>query len=176
MAKLCVYSIGHSTHELGEFVALLRENSIERIADVRTVPRSRKYPQFNTGSLAESLPQEDIDYVHLPKLGGWRKADPDSRNGGWRHKSFRGYADYAMTADFAEGIDELIALAEERPTAMMCSEALWWRCHRRLVSDQLLVRGGTVLHVGSDGRTTPHELTDFAELGDDGRITYPAPD
>ena len=113
-------------------------------------------------------------YVHLARLGGWRHADRSSRNGAWRNLSFRGYADYAVTEEFADGVAELRRLAAARRTAMMCSEALWWRCHRRLVADRLVVAGDTVRHIGSDGRVSAHELTHFAVVGHDGRITYPA--
>lgn len=168
-----IFTIGHSTHSFDEFVSLLEKNSVETVADIRTVPRSRKFPHFGTERLASTLPGVGIAYHHLVRLGGWRKPEPDSVNPGWRHKSFRGYADYTLTPEFRQGLEELVALADRGPTAMMCSEALWWRCHRRLVSDQIVGRGGEVLHIGSDGRTSIHEMTEFAVIAEDGTITYP---
>ena len=171
---ISIWSIGHSTHSLDEFVALLHAHQIARIADIRTVPKSRRNPQFHTDSLRESLPATGIAYRHHPWLGGWRKSEQDSANGAWRNKSFRGYADYAMTPEFAHGIAELRELAGDERTAMMCSEALWWRCHRRIVADRLVADGDTVFHIGSDGRVTAHQLTPFAAVSPSGVITYPA--
>ena len=170
---MLVWTIGHSTHAEEAFIALLRAHDIEQLADVRTVPRSRRHPHFGTEHLAQSLPAAGIGYEHLPRLGGWRAAQPDSPNGGWRNVSFRGYADHAMGAEFAAGLASLRELAATRRTAMMCSEALWWRCHRRLIADRLVVGGDTVCHIGSDGRVSEHELTAFAVLGPDRQITYP---
>jgi uncharacterized protein (DUF488 family) len=169
-----VWTVGHSTHSIDAFVALLVEHEIAHVADIRTVPRSRRQPHFDTDTLAVSLPERGMAYVHLARLGGWRRTGEDSPNGGWRNVSFRGYADYAMGAEFADGLAQLRRLAAAGRTAMMCSEALWWRCHRRLVADHLVVAGDTVCHIGSDGRASAHELTPFAAVGDDGRITYPA--
>ena len=173
-STLTVWTIGHSTHSLDELVDLLKSHDITGLADIRTVPKSRRHPHFHTDSLAESLPGQGISYRHLPELGGWRKAREDSPNDAWRNDSFRGYADYAMTSGFAAGLAELRELAATEPTAMMCSEALWWRCHRRLVADRLLAGGDTVCHIGSDGRAAEHELTDFARIDSSGQITYPA--
>lgn len=170
---ISIWSIGHSTHPLAEFIALLKAHQITRIADIRTVPKSRRNPQFGTEALAESLPERGIAYRHHPGLGGWRKAAKDSPNGAWRNESFRGYADYAMTPEFIEAVGELRELAARERTAMMCSEALWWRCHRRIVADRLVTGGDTVCHIGSDGRAAPHELTSFAAVSADGVITYP---
>jgi uncharacterized protein (DUF488 family) len=167
-----VWSIGHSTHAFDAFVELLRANGIERVADIRTVPKSRRHPHFHTDSLARELPAHGIAYEHLAALGGWRHAASDSPNGGWRNASFRGYADYAMTPEFAAGLGALRALAAQAPTAMMCSEALWWRCHRRLVADRLVLGGDEVCHIGSDGRAAHHELSSFAAVVD-GRLIYP---
>jgi uncharacterized protein (DUF488 family) len=169
-----VWTVGHSTHSLDAFVALLGEHEITQVADIRTVPRSRRHPHFDTGALAVSLAERGVAYVHLARLGGWRHPGSDSRNGAWRNVSFRGYADFAMGEEFAHGLVELRRLAVARRTAMMCSEALWWRCHRRLVADRLVVAGATVRHIGSDGRVSAHELTCFAVVGHDGLITYPA--
>ncbi len=169
-----IWSIGHSTHTLDAFVALLERNGVEQVADIRSVPGSRRHPQFGTAALAATLPERGIAYAHLPLLGGWKRADAGSPNDGWRNRSFRAYADYAATPAFAEGLAQLRELATARPTAMMCSEALWWRCHRRLVADRLRVAGDRVRHIGSDGRSAEHELTRFAVVGEDGEITYPA--
>lgn len=171
-----VWSVGHSTHAEEAFVALLLAHEIEQVADVRTVPRSRRHPQFHSDHLARSLPAGGIAYEHLPRLGGWRSAQPDSPNSGWRNTSFRGYADHAMGDEFAAGLACLRELAAARRTAMMCSEALWWRCHRRLIADRLVAGGDTVCHIGSDARTSEHRLTSFAVLGADRQITYPAPE
>jgi uncharacterized protein (DUF488 family) len=168
-----IWTVGHSTHSFDAFLALLAAHEIALLADIRTVPRSTRHPHFHTDALARSLPDHGIAYVHLPRLGGWRRAAPDSPNDGWRNESFRGYADYAMTDEFAAGLAQLRDLARARPTAMMCSEALWWRCHRRLVADQLVIGGDTVCHISSDGRASPHQLTPFATVADDGRLTYP---
>jgi uncharacterized protein (DUF488 family) len=169
-----VWTVGHSTHSLAALVALLRKYAIGALADIRTVPRSRRHPQFDTTRLAQALPIEDIAYVHLPRLGGWRRPAPDSPNDAWHNRSFQGYADYSMTREFATGLTQLRNLAMEQPTAMMCSEALWWRCHRRLVADHLVVAGDSVCHISSDGRAARHELTPFAVVRRDGQITYPA--
>lgn len=170
-----VWSIGHSTHSAEAFGALLRGHGVVGVADIRTVPRSRRLPQYQAEAMAAWLPaQAGVAYAHLRRLGGWRRPRPDSPNDGWRNRSFRGYADYALGDEFAAGLEELTAMAACRATAMMCSEALWWRCHRRLVADRLLVAGWEVLHIGSDGRVGEHALTAFGVVGDDGRVRYPA--
>lgn len=169
-----VWTVGHSTHALDAFVALLAAQGIEQVADIRTVPRSRRHPQFHADALAQDLPVHGLGYVHLARLGGWRRTDPGSPNGAWRNRSFRGYADYALGEEFAQGIAELRRLAAARPTAIMCAEALWWRCHRRLVADRLVVGGDEVLHLGARGHASAHTLTPFAVVGAGGRITYPA--
>lgn len=171
---MVVWTIGHSTHGDETFAALLLSHDIEQVADVRTVPRSRRHPHFHSDVLARSLPAHGVGYEHLPRLGGWRSAQPDSPNGAWRNVSFRGYADYAMSDEFAAGLAQLRELAATRRTAMMCSEALWWRCHRRLIADRLVVGGDRACHIGSDGRASAHELTSFAVVGADRQITYPA--
>lgn len=168
-----VWSVGHSTHSLAAFSALLAGQGIERVVDIRTVPKSRRNPQFHTESLTSRLPEAGIAYAHLEALGGWRKTIPGSPNGGWRNRSFRGYADYAMSPEFASGLVCLQTLAAAGPTAMMCSEALWWRCHRRLVADRLVLGGGRVWHIGSDGRTSRHQLTSFARVVGD-HLEYPS--
>jgi uncharacterized protein (DUF488 family) len=167
------WSVGHSTHSLDGFVALLAANGIEAVADIRTVPKSRRYPHFHIEELMRALPERGVLYRHLPRLGGWRRASEDSPNGAWRNLSFRGFADYALTEDFAAGLAELRELASVGRAAMMCSEALWWRCHRRLVADRLVVAGDVVWHIGSDGRASAHRLSAFASVSRDGRVTYP---
>ncbi|WP_028057173.1 DUF488 domain-containing protein [Candidatus Solirubrobacter pratensis] len=167
------FTIGHSTHPLETFAALLAEHRVERVADVRRTPRSSRHPHFNLETLAGELAQRAIDYRHLPALGGRRRASPGSPNGGWEHPAFRGYADYALTDEFAAGLAELCALAEERPTAAMCAEAPWWRCHRRLIADRLTALGWTVCHIASDGGLAEHELPPFAVVTADGTVTYP---
>jgi uncharacterized protein (DUF488 family) len=170
------WTIGHSTHSLDGFVALLSAHDIELVADVRTVPKSIRHPHFHTTALAQTLPRRAVRYRHLPRLGGWRRAGTDSPNTAWRNLSFRGYADYALTDDFAMGLEELRELAAHSRTAMMCSEALWWRCHRRLIADHLVAAGGAVFHIESNGRVSRHELTAFAHVTDEGAVTYPADD
>jgi uncharacterized protein (DUF488 family) len=169
-----VWTVGHSTYSLDAFVGLLAEHGIQQVADIRTAPRSRRHPQFDAGALAVSLPERGVAYVHLARLGGWRDAKPDSPNGAWRNRSFRGYADYAMGEEFADGLAQLLRLAAARRTAVMCSEALWWRCHRRLVADRLVVAGATVCHIGAAGRAAAHRLPSFATVESDGRIIYAA--
>ena len=166
------FTVGHSTHPLEDFLALLDQHGVECLADVRRFPRSGRHPQFNLESLADELPRREIDYRHLEALGGRRSARPDSTNGGWDHPAFRGYADHALTDGFARGLAELIGLARDRPTAVMCAEAPWWRCHRRLVADRLTALGWTVCHIAADGSLAEHELPAFAVV-EDGRITYP---
>ena len=169
------FTIGHSTHPLDTFAALLAEHGVERVADVRQTPRSGRHPHFNLEPLAEELSRRGVDYRHLPALGGRRRARPDSPNGGWEHPAFRGYADYALTAEFAAGLAELGVLAEERPTAVMCAEALWWRCHRRLIADRLTALGWSVCHIEPDGGLAEHELPAFAIVTAGGAVTYPPP-
>jgi uncharacterized protein (DUF488 family) len=169
-----VWTVGHSTQPFDAFVALLAACDIAQVADIRAVPRSRRQPQFDTDALARSLPERGVAYAHLPRLGGWRQRNADSPNDAWRNLSFRGYADYAMGEEFADGLAQLRGLAAEQRTAMMCSEALWWRCHRRLIADRLLVAGDTVCHISSRGRVSEHQLTPFASVEPDGLITYAA--
>ena len=168
-----LFTVGHSTHSLDRLCGLLAAHDVTRVADVRRVPRSARHPQFGGESLAAELPARGIDYRHLPALGGWRRPLPDSPNGGWENDAFRGYADYALSAEFAAALDELSALARELPTAVMCAEGQWWRCHRRLIADRLLVAGWTVCHIGPDGVLTEHELPPFAQPQADGTVRYP---
>lgn len=175
MTTIDVWTVGHSTHSADAFAALLAAHEIEQVADVRTVPKSRRHPHFHTEALARDLAARGVAYAHLPRLGGWRPARSDSPNGAWRNTSFRGYADYAMSEEFAVGLAQLRELAAARRTAMMCSEALWWRCHRRLIADRLQVAGDCVCHISSNARASAHQLTSFAVIGPDLQITYPAP-
>jgi uncharacterized protein (DUF488 family) len=145
---------------------------VVQVADVRTHPGSRHLPWFNCQALARQLPVHGIAYVHLPQLGGRRRPAADSSNAGWRVEGFRGYADHMASAEFETGIAALQTLADDRATAMMCAEGLWWRCHRRLISDAVTARGWLVVHIGPDGSTAEHELTPFAVV-QAGRITYP---
>lgn len=172
MASPRLFSIGHSTHELAELIRLLRLHGVQQVIDVRRYPASRRLPWFEGEALARELSPEELTYRHLPALGGRRRPSRDSANAGWRVEGFRGYADHMAGAEFAAGLEALEQLAHELVTAMMCAEGLWWRCHRRLISDALTVRGWEVIHIGPDGRTAAHELTPFAVL-DEGALTYP---
>ncbi|HEY1242441.1 MAG TPA: DUF488 domain-containing protein [Bryobacteraceae bacterium] len=167
-----VFTIGHSTHPLPDFLSLLQAHSIDLLADIRTVPKSRYNPQFNTGALPQPLAEAGIQYVHIPGLGGLRHPRPDSPNSGWRNLSFRGYADYMQTPEFAKSLDELLRLAADHRVAIMCAEAVPWRCHRSLVSDALTVRGVQVLHIMTPQKADPHKLTSFARVHGD-HILYP---
>jgi uncharacterized protein (DUF488 family) len=144
---------------------------VEQVADVRAHPGSKRLPWFNLEALSRELPAHDLLYAHLPQLGGRRRPSADSPNRGWRDFGFRGYADHMACAEFAAGIEALEALARRRPTAMMCAEGLWWRCHRRLISDAVTVSGWEVVHIAPDGGVTTHEITPFAAL-DAERLTY----
>jgi len=169
-----VCTIGHSNRPIGTFVELLSANEIVRVLDVRTVPRSRHNPQFNRGTLAASLGALTIGYTHLPGLGGLRHARADSLNTGWNNLSFRGYADYMQSPEFAENVQEVAELAGSERCALMCAEAVPWRCHRSLIGDALLVRGVGVEDVIGPGKRKPHTLTTFAHV-DGMQITYPSP-
>ncbi|HET7921221.1 MAG TPA: DUF488 domain-containing protein [Gammaproteobacteria bacterium] len=157
-----LYSIGHSTRTLDELVALLREHDVTLLADVRTVPRSRHNPQFNLETLPAALATHGIGYAHLPALGGLRHARKDSINQGWRNASFRGYADYMQTPEFEAALGGLIRLAARQMVAVMCAEAVPWRCHRSLIADALAVRGAEVCHIMGPGKYQKHKLTPFA--------------
>lgn len=169
-----VYTVGHSTRPLGELIALLRAHGVARLVDVRTIPRSRRHPQFNREVLPEPLGAASIEYTHLAGLGGLRKPRADSINTAWRNAGFRGYADYMQTAEFAASLDRLLAVARGAPTTIMCAEAVPWRCHRSLIADALTVRGVDVRHIMSVGLAEPHALTAFARV-EGLRITYPGP-
>jgi len=167
-----LHTLGHSTRSFNALLALLRENGVARLLDVRTVPRSRHNPQFNTEVLAASLAQAGLGYTHRRDLGGLRKPLKDSPNQGWKNASFRGYADYMQTQEFAGALQELLIEAEQEPVAIMCAEALPWRCHRSLISDALTVRGVQVRHIMGPGKQQAHVLTRFAQV-DGLRIVYP---
>src|SRR6266851_4309199 len=167
-----IWNIGHSTRKIDIFLWLLEENQIKLIADVRMFPGSKRYPQFGREALAKSLSERRIRYEHFPELGGRRKAKPDSKNTAWRNESFRGYADYMETEEFRNGITRLVDLAQESgPTAIMCAEAVWWRCHRSLISDYLKVRGVAVIHILDEKKTEPHPFTSAATIVN-GELSY----
>ena len=167
-----VFTVGHSTLPIERFIALLQAYGIECLPDIRTVPRSRHNPQFNGEALAAALAAEDIGYAVLPGLGGLRHPRKDSPNAGWRNKGFRGYADYMQTDAFRDALDELIRMSRERRVAIMCAEAVPWRCHRSLVADALVVRGVPAIEILSATSHRPHALTPFAHVQGAG-ITYP---
>jgi uncharacterized protein (DUF488 family) len=171
MMNLEVWTIGHSTRSAEEFVALLREHRIEVLADVRLLPGSRRHPHFNAEQLAAFLAQHGIDYMHFAELGGRRKPRKDSPNVAWRHEAFRGYADYMMTVPFAEAVERLSSLAKSRRVAIMCAEALWWQCHRALISDYLKVRGANVWHILAPGKVEEHPYTSAARIVS-GQLSY----
>jgi uncharacterized protein (DUF488 family) len=168
-----VFTVGHSTHPLEEFVLILQAHGIDRIVDVRTIPKSRHNPQFGERELRESLPSAGIDYRRIDALGGLRHARKDSANAAWKNLSFRGYADYMQTPAFADGIEQLLELRAGATIAVMCAEAVPWRCHRSLIGDALLVRGVAVEDILSATSARPHALTRFAVV-DGLRVTYPA--
>ena len=169
--QLSVWTVGHSTLAIEDFIHLLERCEIKALADVRSFPGSRRYPQFNKDHLQSSLAANRIEYVHLPELGGRRRARPDSINMSWRNESFRGYADYMETAGFELGISKLLDLAAQRRTAIMCAESLWWRCHRSLISDYLKVKGIEVVHIIARGKSEPHPYTSAARIVD-GELSY----
>jgi uncharacterized protein (DUF488 family) len=171
---MTIYTIGHSTRELDDFVKILQHYKIELLADVRSVPKSRHTPQFNKDNLVKVLPENSIEYTHLEKLGGLRHTTKDSINLGWHNESFRGYADYMQTDEFMEGIEDLLKMAENKTTAIMCAEAVPWRCHRSLIGDALLIRNVKVVDIFEEHKCQDEVLTDFA-LVRDHNITYPIP-
>jgi uncharacterized protein (DUF488 family) len=171
-APIPVHTVGHSTHPIEHFIGILAGHGVRRLVDVRTIPRSRRNPQFNRENLPASLQTAGIDYHHLPGLGGLRHPRKDSINIGWRNASFRGYADYMQTPEFAENLSRLIELASEMPTAIMCAEAVPWRCHRSLIADALTARGIPVLEILSATKSQPHAMTSFAHV-EGHQVTYP---
>jgi uncharacterized protein (DUF488 family) len=170
---LTVWTVGHSTRSAGEFIELLQARRIEAVADVRRFPASRRHPHFSREQLEPALAAHDVDYLGLPALGGRRPPKPDSVNTGWRVAAFRGYADYMETPEFAEAFARLLEVAHARRIAIMCAEALWWQCHRRLIADALLALGHEVLHIQSRADASPHKLIPPATMRD-GKLSYAA--
>ena len=170
-----VYTVGHSTRTLDELVAVVEQAGVRELIDVRLLPRSRRHPHLAGEALARSLPARGIAYAHEPRLGGFRRPRAGSPNSGWEHPAFRGYADHMASPEFLAGLARLQQLARERTACVMCAEAQWWRCHRRLIADALLVRGWRVLHLGLASTPLVHELTPFAVVGPAHALTYPAP-
>ena len=167
-----IFTLGHSTLPIERFIELLQTYGIQRLVDIRTIPRSRYNPQFNETALTECLTARNLEYVHIRELGGLRHARRDSPNAGWRNGSFRGYADYMQTAEFQTAVEKLIRMSRERRVAIMCAEAVPWRCHRSLVADALNVRGIPVVEILPDSSCRMHKLTPFAQV-EGVRITYP---
>jgi len=162
---LKIWTIGHSTRTIEVFILLLQEHGIRLLADVRSLPGSKRHPQFNKEALEDSLGKTGIRYEHFPELGGRRKAKPESKNTAWRNASFRGYADYMETAEFGKGVERLLELAADAgPTAIMCAEAVWWRCHRALISDYLKAGQIEVMHILDTNKTQPHPYTSAARV------------
>ncbi|MBZ0110779.1 MAG: DUF488 domain-containing protein [Candidatus Scalindua rubra] len=174
MKKPVIFTIGHSTHPIGEFVELLQAHGVKAVVDVRTIPKSRHNPQFNSETLKESLQRAHIRYKHIQKLGGLRHTTKDSLNLGWRNASFRGFADYMATPEFSEGLEALIKIASLRETTIMCAEAVPWRCHRSLIADALMKRGWAVKDIMSRTSATKHRLTPFLKVRK-GQLIYPEP-
>jgi uncharacterized protein (DUF488 family) len=168
-----IFTVGHSVHSLDRLTELLRAHAVGQVADVRRWPRSRRHPHYDDDALAVELAPRGIAYAHLPELGGHRDPVAGSPNDGWELDAFRGYADHVLTGEFGRGLIRLEALGAARPTAVMCAEAAWQKCHRRLLSDALVVRGWEVLHIGPEAKLTAHALTEFAVVAD-GLPRYPA--
>lgn len=178
MTPLPFYTIGHSDRTINAFIALLRENGVGHVADVRKLPMSRANPQFDGARLAGALAEAGLSYGHIAALGGLRgrsKTVPSDVDGLWQNRSFHNYADYAQSEAFRAGLDRLLADGRARACAIMCAEAVWWRCHRRIVADHLIVRGFAVFHIMGPGRVEPARLTPGAQPQPDGGVTYPAP-
>jgi uncharacterized protein (DUF488 family) len=172
------FTIGHSTRPIGDFVGLLRGSAVQAVVDVRTVPRSRTNPQYNRETLPDALAEHGLRYVHIGALGGLRGRKPEiapATNGFWRVQSFHNYADYALTEPFRTGLAELRALGHERRCAVMCAEAVWWRCHRRIIADYLIAAGEKVFHILGADHVDPAHMTEAARPGGHGALVYPAP-
>lgn len=167
-----VYTFGHSTQSLEHFIETLKKYSITRVFDVRTVPRSRHNPQFNKETLPQALEKAGIKYYHAVDLGGLRRPAKESFNLGWENESFRAYADYMQTKDFEKGLNELLENFKKETVVLLCAEGLWWRCHRRMIADVLILKGYEVIHILPNGKMAKHELTPFLEKKN-GKITYP---
>jgi uncharacterized protein (DUF488 family) len=174
MGRAFVFTIGHSTRAIDDFIHLLKSHGVQRVIDVRTLPRSRFNPHFDMTRLPVHLRKAHIHYTHLPGLGGLRRPHRDSQNLGWRNTSFRGYADHMQTEAFKHSLERCLQLAGTERVALMCAEAVPWRCHRSLIADALVARGVDALEIASDSRVRPHTLTPFAHV-DGTRVTYPAP-
>ena len=175
MTSNVLFTIGHSTHPIEEFLALLTAHGVRHLVDVRSIPKSRHCPQFNTDALESSLLDAGIRYTHLKALGGRRHSHKDSINTGWRNTSFRGYADYVATPQFSEGLEALIQIARDENTAVMCAEAVPWRCHRSLIADAMILKGWEVRDILTTAPPAEHHLTPFLRVVN-GVHTYPAPD
>ncbi len=171
-AEPAILTVGHSTRQIDEFLALLRAHGVRTLVDIRTIPRSLRNPQYAANALEPALAKDGIRYVHVPTLGGLRPPLRDSPNGAWRNRSFRGYADHMQTEAFAQGLERVLALARDGRVALMCAEAVPWRCHRSLVADALAVRGIPVAHVVGPGPARPHRLSSLARV-EEGTLTYP---
>ena len=167
-----IFTIGHSTRSAEDFLELLRAHDIRQLADIRTFPRSRRHPQFSRDALEALLQGNGITYRHFADLGGRRKPRPDSTNTAWREEGFRGYADYMETPAFEQAVDSLVRFSRDERTTVMCAESVWWQCHRRLLSDALLVRGVPVWHILSRSAPKPHELSEFARIRG-ASVSYP---
>jgi uncharacterized protein (DUF488 family) len=166
-----IWTVGHSTRSAEEFLQVLAAHDIRNLVDVRSFPSSRRYPQFNQEELRDALGKVGVDYHHIPSLGGRRKSVPNSKNTAWRNESFRAYADHMESVEFKSGIAHLLTLARERRSAVMCAEAVWWRCHRGLISDYLKDHGVEVLHIISASKTEPHPYTAAARIIE-GKLSY----
>jgi uncharacterized protein (DUF488 family) len=177
MARRTIFTIGHSTRPWREFVDLLKQWEVQQLIDVRTMPRSRAFPRFSKEKMGPALGKAGIDYLHLASLGGLRHPKKDSKNAGWRNASFRGFADYMQTPDFEAGLAELRKVGSKRRVCIMCAEAVWWRCHRRMIADALVARGVPVRHIMTMSSAKEHEVTPFAVVKRRGRkpplITFP---
>ncbi|HWX18842.1 MAG TPA: DUF488 domain-containing protein [Candidatus Binatia bacterium] len=173
LAPTEIWTIGHSTRTADDFISLLNSHDIRLLVDVRRFPGSRRHPQFGQHALAESLARAQIEYLHLPELGGRRPAQPNSPNTAWRNEAFRGYADYMMSEAFATAVERLLTLAQHQRTGIMCAEALWWQCHRGLIADYLKARGHRVLHILSSAKIQEHPFTAAARLVN-GTLSYEA--
>jgi uncharacterized protein (DUF488 family) len=170
-----IFTIGHSTHSLEGFLALLSQWDIACVCDVRSYPRSRHVPHFNSDVLAAACERRGVLYRHMPGLGGRRRSSADSPNRGWKNKAFRAYADHMDSDEFRAGLEELCALAERSRAVVMCAEALWWRCHRRLIADAVCSKGFQATHIGFDGSSERHVMTEFC-VNDGKRLLYPGPE
>jgi uncharacterized protein (DUF488 family) len=168
-----VWTIGHSTRTADEFVSLLRSEEIDRLADIRTIPQSRRHPHFGRDALSARLAGDGIQYRHFKDLGGLRRPRADSANSAWKNQAFRGYADHMQTPEFAAAVDDLLAFGEGGRLTVMCAEAVWWQCHRMLLSDALVARGIDVRHILGLTSVQPHRLTPFAQIQEGGHVRYP---